>query len=467
MWWAASFVQFGNAVFILPLVLNRFSTEDQNIWFFLTFIMGIAMLADSGFGPTMVRAFSYFRSGAEKIPRTKEEFENSKIVTSAHPNYEKLNDLLTTSNNIYLFIGLGVILFLSTAGTALIYNLMKQAGNRPDLWIAFGIFSIYCTIAIMNVRWTSAIRGLDYVAFESRLNTVMALIKVLVFTILLFFHQGIISLVVYLLLDSLFKFFYFRKFVLTWFRENSSKIKNKYYFDKEIFHSIWRTTWKSGLTFVAIYLISYVDTLIVGQFRDTKSINSFFITKRIFAFIKGFSNAPFYANVQRIYSVGATKDFKLLRQKAATYIFYCMVVLFAGIIGLALTGNYLLGLFTDTRLVELPIFIILSLTMILEFHSSFHADIYLSTNHFPFLIPATLTGIIISVAGILVSNKFGLFGLVLVPLFSSMLINNWYSVYLSFKLVNWNLFTYFRDLYVYGTKDMKYRLETVLNKFKN
>jgi hypothetical protein len=459
MTWAAYFVQFGNLVFILPLILSKYTVAEQNLWFFLNFIMGIAMLADSGFGPTIVRAYSYFKAGANKIPRDKKEFENAETITNVTPNLERLKELLNTTYRIYSIIGLVVFITMSTAGVALTMNLMEQAGNRPDLWAAYVLFVLYCVIAVITTRWSSAIRGLDYVAFESRASTVFGVTKTLTFIIMLMFDKGILWLVGYMFLESIVRFWYLRRFVISWFGEKSITIGKKHYFNPEIFNSIWKTTWNTGLTFVALYIISFIDALIVGQFENTSQINSFFITKRIFTFIKGFSRAPFYANVQRIYSVGATKDFVAMKQKSAVYIFYSMALLIGLLIGVALFGNLVLSLFTETRMVSYVIYLIMALTVILEIHSSFHADIYVSTNHFPFLIPAGITGLIIGAASIPVAQHYGIMGLVIVPFAASMVVNDWYPVFLSFKLTGWNLYSYIRDLFIFGFRDLAYRIK--------
>jgi hypothetical protein len=455
-------VNFGNLVFILPLIISKFALAEQNVWFQFNFIMGLAMLADSGFSPSMVRAFSYFRPLAITIPRTKEEYQNNSGVDTQEPNFQKLRDLLTTSFKIYSFIGILVVIFLSTAGVALSMNIMKQAGNRPDLWLSYGLFVLYCMVTILSIRWTSAIRGLDYVAFEARFNTYLGVIKVFAFGFLLLINRGILSLVIYLLIDSVFKYFYLRAFIYKWFKEKPGQFSSLYFFDKEIFLSIWKTTWNTGLTFISLYIIGYIDALIVGQFKNTAQINSFFITKRIFAFAKGFCRAPFYANVQKLYSYGAAKDFTNLKKKASVYIFYSMLLLIGIFVGLALFGNPVLSLFTEVRLVSIPIYIIMTVTILLEFHSSFHADIYVSSNHFPFLIPASITGGLIAIFDLLVKDTYGIMGLVLVPFIISLFINNWYPVYLSFKLTNWNLKQYFIDVFRFGFKDFNFRIKKLI-----
>ena len=461
MTWASYFIRFGNIIFILPLILNRFSEADQNVWFFLNFIAGLAALSDAGFSPTMVRAYSYFRIGADRIPRDKKEYELlSKIEAKGH-NLEQLKRLLTTSFRIYFIIGMAVLVFMATGGVALIMNLMEQAGNRTDLWAAYALFSITTVVSVTTTRWTSAIRGLDYVAFESRVSTFIGVMKTIAFLVLLIIDKGIFSLIVVMLIEATARFWYLRRFVVKWFREKSVELGKMRMFHLDLFQSIWKTTWNTGLTFVALYIIGYIDALIVGQFNDSTAINRFFITKRIFGFVKGFSNAPFYANVQRIYSLGAAKNFRELKKKASIYIFYSMLIIVGFFTGIGLFGNWILSFFTETRLVPLTLYVIMAMTVILDFHSSFHADIYVSTNHFPFLIPSGITGLVIGALGIPVANMYGILGLVVVPFVASMLVNNWYPVYLSFKLTGWNIISYIKDLFNYGYQDLIYRSKRI------
>ena len=75
MSWASQFVRFGSAIFVLPLILKFFTPIEQSFWFFINSILGLAMLADAGFGPTMIRAVSYFNSGADYLPRNKKEYD--------------------------------------------------------------------------------------------------------------------------------------------------------------------------------------------------------------------------------------------------------------------------------------------------------------------------------------------------------------------------------------------------------
>ena len=113
MSWSSVFVRFGSALFVLPLLLKVYSPVEQSFWFFINTIAGFAMLADSGFGATLVRAVSYFQAGASKIPKTRKEYDEKLEIVKDEPNLEKLKDLLTTSFRIYTILTGFLILMLS------------------------------------------------------------------------------------------------------------------------------------------------------------------------------------------------------------------------------------------------------------------------------------------------------------------------------------------------------------------
>ena len=174
---------------------------------------------------------------------------------------------------------------------------------------------------------------------------------------------------------------------------------------------------------------------------------SFLFTQRILMFIRRISEAPFYANLPTIYNLMASKNNPLIRKKVSVYIFLSLGILASGLFMAGAIGNNLLEFLNiDTRLVPTLIFAIMAVSIILDVNASFHASIYISTNHVPFLIPAIVSGIAILGGGFLVVDQFGLIGIVLVQLIVQAMFNFWYPVWKSFQLIKWNLMRYFKDL---------------------
>ena len=86
-----------------------------------------------------------------------------------------------------------------------------------------------------------------------------------------------------------------------------------------------------------------------------------------------------------------------------------------------------------TSLVPFPIILIMSISIMLELHHACHANIYLGTNHVPFLIPAIASGAAIVGISFGIVGSYGLIGIVLVQFFVQLSLNNWYPVYLNLQ----------------------------------
>ena len=80
--------------------------------------------------------------------------------------------------------------------------------------------------------------------------------------------------------------------------------------------------------------------------------------------------------------------------------------------------------------------------LLLEMHHGIHANIYVSTNHIPFLWPGLISGILIIILSLAVMDSFGLLGIILVQFIVQLSFNNWFPVYLNLKLMNWGFIEY-------------------------
>jgi hypothetical protein len=456
MSWASYFIRFGSALFVLPLVLKFFTPIEQSFWFFINTIIGFAMLADSGFGATTVRAVSYFKAGADYLPRNKKEYDEIDRIEEGSPNLEKLKNMLTTANRIYIYLALFAVLIISTGGLAASWNILKMSGHQTDLWIGFIIVVPYSGIMILAVKWSSVMRGLGFIAKEAGFGAIQGVIRVLIFIVLLLFKLGPAWLVGYMLLESMMKFVYTRWFVLRWFRREKVVIEDRNYFDREIFLSLWSATWRTGLLFWGAYAIQSGTSILASQMDDEIMMASFLFTMRIFSFILNIARAPFYTNVPKIYSLAAQKDLKELRKKSSEYMFLGFSVMVAGLAFIILLGNPSLKLLNiETRFVPATILILIAITEILDLHASFHATIYTSTNHVPFVLPSTISGGLILLAGFLVLPTQGLLGIVLAKFLIQFLVNNWYAPLLSLRLLEWPLLRYMYQFPLYGVRFVK------------
>ena len=104
--------------------------------------------------------------------------------------------------------------------------------------------------------------------------------------------------------------------------------------------------------------------------------------------------------------------------------------------------------------------LVIMITEILDLHASFHATIYTSTNHVPFVLPATISGALILLVGFNVLPAYGLLGIVVAKFIIQFLFNNWYAPYLSLKLMKWPIHLYIYQFPLYGVLFIKEIIKT-------
>lgn len=451
MTWMSYLTQLGSGIFVLPLILIKFDSVDVSFWLLVTTLIGLATLADSGFGPTLIRAVSYFKAGADTLPENEEDYLAKESIIDKKINYNQLVVLLKTSGRIYMIISIILIVLLLTAGVALIWNIMDMAGHRQYLWISYALLMANAYFLLLTIRYSSFMQGLDYVAELGGINSLIGGIKITVFIIMLIANAGIAALMAYMLFETVVRFLIVRNFVRSWFSNNGYKIDNKPVFDRPIFRVIWSSTWKLGGIFWGNYMINYGNSIIISQGNNPAMIASFLFTQRIVNFIRNISQAPFYANVPKIYNLTAQKNNIVLKLKTSEYIFSSLFILAFALLVFGLSGNQLLNLLNvETRLVPPLILFIMSITVLTEMHAGFHSNLYISTNEVPFLWPTLISGVLILVMGFMAMPVWGILGIVLVQFVVQLSFNNWYPVYLSLRLLDWPLTRYLKDVNTFG-----------------
>jgi O-antigen/teichoic acid export membrane protein len=463
MAWASYFVRFGSALFVLPLILKLYTPVVQSFWFFISTITAFAMLADSGFGPTVIRAVSYFHAGSDYLPRNKKEYDEIDRIQDKEPNMQRLENLVTTVKRIYIYLGWFAVLMVSTGGVAAVWNIMELSGHQTDLWVAYVIVIPYCYFSIVSVKWSSIMRGLGFVAQEARFGAFQGVLRILIFVVLLLFRLGPAYLLGVMLIEAIIRYFYLRWYVLKWFRAKDVVFSGKGVFDREIFKPLWAATWRTGILFWGAYGVQSGTSIMASQIDDALLMASFLFTMRIVNFVLNIARAPFYTNVPKIYRLAAEKDMDGLRKRSSGYMFLGLGIMVASFIAIILVGNPALELLgTDTKFVGLTIVLLIAVTEILDLHSSFHATIYTSTNHVPFALPAVISGAALLLIGFQVLPVYGLPGIVFVKFAVQFMFSNWYAPILSLRLMKWPVLKYLYQFPRYGLLFIRDIVETNL-----
>lgn len=446
MTWLSYFVRFGSTIFILPLILLKLPEAEIAVWFVFLLVIGLSQLADSGFGPTIIRATSYFYSGSKHIPKNIKEFKgnNEKFDTI---NFNGLKSLLGTINIVYLVLGIIAMILILIVGKLITTNSISMTDNEVMLNFAFYLIVIQSFFSLQITKWSSFIQGIDQVASIKRVESVFDLFKIFFSVLVLTLGYGIFGLIAIRLVFRILMLIYVRGFVKKWFKNYEQEDFIKYNFNKKIFLSIWPSTWRFGAMLYGGYLVNNGTGIVVSQINNPTLIASFLLTQRLIFFIRQVSQAPLYANLPRIFQMMAKKEYRILKQFSARAITIGLGMQLIALILLLSIGPEILDLLgAKTSLVPLPIVLIMSISIMLELHHAYHANIYLGTNHVPFLIPAIASGAAIVGISFGIVDSYGLIGIVLVQFFVQLSLNNWYPVYLNLKLLDWKFSDYLKCL---------------------
>lgn len=448
MTWLSYVVKFGNAVFLLPLIIKSFPQEEIAVWFVFLLIIGLSQLADSGFGPSVIRATSFFYAGAQEMPKNKEEFKSKKQCFASDINFEGLKTLLNTANVIYLLLGAISILLLVTVGKFIVSNTINMTNTIDRLNNAFYIIVLQSFVSIQIIKFNSFIQGVDQVATVKKIETITESLNIVFSLIILVLGFGIFELVLVNLFFKCILFFYLKFFVKKWFESRKNKYSFKYNFNRVFFNSIWPPTWRQGIMFYGGYLTNNSSALIVSQINNPTLIASFLITQKIIFFIRQISQAPLYSNLPRVFQMMAKKDYVQLKKYCSKGISLGLMIQFFGLFFLLLFGNQILQWFdADSSLAPFPVLLIMSISIMLELHHAFHAQVYMGTNHVPFLWPAIVSGIAILGFSYIAVDVYGLIGVVFIQFLVQLSLNNWYPVYLNLRLLEWSFLDYFKSLF--------------------
>ena len=449
--WINQSAVFVHGIFITSLILVKFSNLDYSFWMLLKTLTAFGILAEAGLGRTIERSVAFFFSGATKLPRNKKEYEAYK-PESDDPNIEQLAQLVYTTKFIYLILSGAMILLLTTAGIAFLWNLFTQSGHDPMLWAAYFLMILQSSLMLQSIKWKSFMTGTRHLIQLYRVSTIFSVIRIFGFLALLLSGFGVAHLMGYLLVEHIIAYIYYRTFMTRWFRSRGLILNRGFKLNKEIFASIWSVSWKTGLNTWGFFFTNRGVELITSQLRDTTLMASFLFTTSILRFIRNIAQVPITVKYPELYGFMSGKRFDKVKQIVSPRIFISLLIMCIGFFGFGATGNWLLDLIgaESKSLVPATIFILMSVYLLFESHSLIHGTIYISTNAVPFLIPGLITGLATFILGSLVLPKWGLMGLIILQVALNFGNNFWYSTYLNLKLIHWPFKDYLLQVFIKG-----------------
>lgn len=435
--------RFGIGLAVLPVMLLKFNSYEISLWLFLTTLLSLISLASFGFGQSTVRCINYFISGYPEIPKSINQFnfESEKLKQNQPINKKGIGDILFLTSKVYIVLCVLSIFLISSLGVLVSWNIMSLGNHSFQNWASFALVGLIAILRIQFSRLVSIIEGFNQVAKIRLLESSFGLIKILLFLSFIILGFEIIHLFLIELFLQILANFRSNKLIkkiIT--KENISYSKT---FNFEMLNQIWPSTWRYGLMLFSSYFINNGTILVVAQLSDTIIISSYLLTVRVLMIIRSLTISQFNANYPYLIRLVVSKDFLSIKILLTSIIRNSLTLLTLSLLFIYFFGNDIINILSkDIQILENYLFIIMSIGIFLETHHGIHANIYLSTNHVPFLWPGFISGILIILISSILIQTYGLLGIVLTQFFIQLSFNNWFSVYLNLKLLKWNFSEY-------------------------
>ena len=440
-------MRFGMGIVVLPVALNRLQGVELALWMLFSTLISLALLSDSGLSPTLLRAAAYFRNGVHELPLSfnSQYGEKRPSSGSGEPNWGGIHTLIATTGRIYGFIALGTLLILGIGGSASVWNLMELSDHNSSFWLAFSVLVVWSCIQVQIARWYGILQGLGRVAQARRIDAVFTVLRIVFFSMVLWFGGGLLGYACVGLVIVVLNLFFMRRAVMASIPRREPGVM--YTYDHQLFLRIWPATWRLGLINMGAFLIYYGSSLIIAQLRDPELIASFLFVIRVVLIMRQIANAPLVTYLPAVIGSLARSDILTYRALTARIVVMSISLFLLESVVLLLIGNRALELLgAETRLISTSLLLVFLFAYLMELHLSIHTALYISTNHVPFVLPALISGTLIVILGYLLLGSYGLWGIILVQIAVQSLCNYWYPVYLSLGVSNWSFGKYIRAL---------------------
>ena len=424
--WGGVGLNFGGFLVIIPLAKVYLSLEEFNFWLFSTTIIAFGMILETSLTAPITRVLTYSL-------QKKDLSSKGKI----YPLDDKPAALYTI---LLMLIPLSVIsfflvFFLGGVSTESVYSF--QVSDYIFMISLTCAMRIYLTLMVSNIHSEGNVALQTKVVFFVSLGkTIFIMLALPVFKnldviLLLSLFAVLIELVVYIIIS--------RKILIESFKSKKTCIN--------VFYSSVSPVLNTVVIRVGGYFIAQSMPLLALKLPLMESTALLFSIKCV-ALIYRVSLMPFQVSLPNIVELRANGQLDIIRVKVIglirlstiVYFFCCLFLMLISISDLSINEIQL-------DLLPKALLFFLMIIFYLELHHVAHAMVYETTNDVPFVKISLLSGAMIYILGVYTVDIGGVLGLLFIQFLVQLLGNNWYSVMLSLRSLNWPFNEYLINLF--------------------
>lgn len=424
----AQALSVGYGLLILPFMLIYLNQAEVTYWLIILTFMGLIIVFDFGFSPTVTRNVSYVMAGVTKLQA---HGVNKQVSNKTTPDWKLMNDLISTVRHLYKFIAIIALILFGGFGTWYIDQFLEQNTIQSGflVWWVF-LFGFVLNLHFLYVQ--PILMGLNKI-YEANLVNVIMRILWIVFTI---FGLWIWEDILVLPLGYLAGVIIARAFSYYILRASIVKTEGK---RSNLFSILLPNAWRLGVVMLGAFLINKSTIFVAGVYFSTEISSSYILTLQILGVMMALSNVYFQLHLPKISNLRARGSQKLEK------IYYALLsktlfIYFMAAMCVYFFGNQILFIIdSNVDLVKGSLLTLIFVFGLLELHHSVAATFITTGNEVPFLWPAIISGIGIIGISIFVLEftvEPKLVSLIMIQGLVQLAYNNWkwpLDVHLAFK----------------------------------
>jgi O-antigen/teichoic acid export membrane protein len=413
--YAATFLQIGVGIILLPFILRVFPQETVAIWTIFTTIIALSGLLDFGFNPSFARNVSYVVSGVKELKAT-----GYHIVESRHSgiDYSLFKGLINAMKWFYARAATILFVLLATAGTYYMCIVLKTySGNHTEVYIAWAILIAINAYSLYTMYYDSLMQGKGLIKRSKQIQIVGQSVYLVVAVVLILLRFNLIAVVSAQALSIIIRRILSYKTIYTAefkYLLHSVTARPR----KKIFKAIYPNAMKFGLNGLAGFLTLRSSMIIGSLFLSLNAIASYGITMQIVSIISAVASVYFVTYLPRIAQLRVQDDSIGVKQwylKSCWFSFFTFIILGVCFI---FVGDWVLAIIrSQTILLPKSSIVIILVIALLEVIINLNASTLLSKNEIPFFKTSILVAVVTLVL-LFIFFKYtnlGVLGMVIAP----------------------------------------------------
>lgn len=441
--WGNLIVKSANVIFLLPIILAKFSSVDIKLWLLFQLLFSLKDIMDFGLVGNFSRSYAYAYANTRSLSdRTKNNNEQG-------INKQLLNSINSVSKRAYLIIAIITFIVFATLGTLSVYKTIFLTKSIYENYISWAVIVFITPITLYGNTYISFLNGINKVALVKRWDTLFSLLQVISVLVVLIYIPNILALVcatfIWYLVVMIRNYFLFTSQV----RKLNLSVERQRV-DKKVWLEIFPLALKDFFGGLSGFGLQKVMEIIFANIVKSDIAVSYLFASRLIEQVKMMSGVPFFSKIPYYASDFINKSLSQYK-KAITqgmrlsYITMIIAILVIGIF----SKEILLLIRSNISFVPTYLWALMGGYMLLERYTHMHAQQYtISENKIISHIGLPITGVLTIISVMLSYRFFELSSIPIGGFIALLLFYTWYAPKNSYQSMKTSFLKFERKLFL-------------------